>query len=125
MKKGCLIGIVVILILGAIGSCLPDTSTTEPTTVATTTVEIIPTAETTELLENTVPTEETSAPTTEPSVMTTEPVKQPEPPEIMVWIPRSGSKYHQNSWCSNMKKPREVTLKYAEKHGYTPCKRCN
>ena len=124
MKTGCLIGIVVILIMGLIGSCLPDT-TTPDTTVPSTTINepTISTTvvETTEYTEDTTPTEETSVPATTIPATTA----ATEPAEEMVWIPKSGSKYHQNSWCSNMKNPREVTLKYAKKHGYTACKRCH
>ena len=42
----------------------------------------------------------------------------------MVWIPRTGSKYHSNSSCSNMKNPRQVTVDYAISLGYEPCKKC-
>ncbi|MDD3336691.1 MAG: hypothetical protein PHI98_14465 [Eubacteriales bacterium] len=45
--------------------------------------------------------------------------------EVMVWVPRTGSKYHSTSSCSNMKKPLEVTLTEAKVSGYTPCKKCN
>ena len=43
----------------------------------------------------------------------------------MVWIPQSGSKYHSNSDCSNMKNPTKVTIEEAIKQGYEPCKRCH
>ena len=42
----------------------------------------------------------------------------------MVWIPKSGSKYHRSASCSNMKNPSQVTLEQAEAWGYTPCKKC-
>ena len=42
----------------------------------------------------------------------------------MVWIPKSGSKYHSNSGCSNMKNPTQVTKEEAESRGYEPCKKC-
>ena len=42
----------------------------------------------------------------------------------MVWIPRSGSKYHSRSSCSNMKGPTQVTLSQAQASGYEPCKKC-
>lgn len=42
----------------------------------------------------------------------------------MVWIPKSGSKYHSNSGCSNMKNPTQVTKAEAEERGYEPCKKC-
>lgn len=42
----------------------------------------------------------------------------------MVWIPSSGTKYHNDSSCSNMNSPREVSREEAEQMGYTPCKKC-
>lgn len=42
----------------------------------------------------------------------------------MVWIPRTGSKYHSNPSCSGMKDPSQVTLSQAQSAGYTPCKKC-
>lgn len=42
----------------------------------------------------------------------------------MVYIPKTGKKYHSNSSCSNMKKPSCVTLGEAQSRGYTPCKKC-
>lgn len=45
--------------------------------------------------------------------------------EEQVWIPSSGSKYHSNSSCSNMKNPRQVSKSEAESMGYSPCKRCH
>lgn len=47
-----------------------------------------------------------------------------EPEENMVWIPKSGKKYHSHSGCSNMKDPSQVTKEEAEDRGYTPCKKC-
>lgn len=44
--------------------------------------------------------------------------------EEMVWIPRSGSRYHSNPGCSGMKGPQEVPLSEAEAQGYTPCQKC-
>ena len=43
---------------------------------------------------------------------------------VMVWIPNSGSRYHNKSTCSSMKNPTKVTLQEAESLGYTPCGRC-
>ena len=42
----------------------------------------------------------------------------------MVWIPKSGKKYHSNSRCSNMKNPSKVTIEEAKKQNYTPCSKC-
>jgi len=44
--------------------------------------------------------------------------------EVMVWIPRTGSCYHSNQYCSNMKDPSEVPLSTAERLGYRACKKC-
>ena len=42
----------------------------------------------------------------------------------MVWIPKSGKKYHRSSSCSNMKNPSQVKLEKAQSLGYTPCSKC-
>lgn len=42
----------------------------------------------------------------------------------MVWIPKSGKKYHRSSSCSNMKNPSQVALEKAQSLGYTPCSKC-
>ena len=42
----------------------------------------------------------------------------------MVWIPKSGKKYHRSSSCSNMKNPSQVTIERAQSLGYTPCSKC-
>ena len=47
-----------------------------------------------------------------------------EPAKEMVWIPRTGSKYHSRSSCSNMKNPSQVTKDQAKSLGYSPCKKC-
>ena len=44
--------------------------------------------------------------------------------EEMVWIPKSGSKYHSHAGCSNMKNPSQVTQNEAIRRGYDPCKKC-
>lgn len=44
--------------------------------------------------------------------------------DIYVWVPKSGSKYHDTSSCSNMTSPSQVTLEMAVELGYTPCKKC-
>ena len=51
---------------------------------------------------------------------TTETTRQ----EIMVWIPRTGEKYHLSSICSGMKNPSYVTLTKAIQDGYEPCSKC-
>lgn len=42
----------------------------------------------------------------------------------MVWIPRTGKRYHRRESCSNMKDPSHVTLSQAIRLGFTPCKKC-
>ena len=42
----------------------------------------------------------------------------------MVWIPRTGHKYHSNPNCSNMKNPSKVDIQTARNLGYDPCKKC-
>lgn len=43
----------------------------------------------------------------------------------MVWIPKSGSKYHSRKSCSGMKNPTEVPKETAIDRGYEPCKKCS
>lgn len=62
------------------------------------------------------------------------PVVAPEPPASshpqqapaagMVWIPRTGSKYHSTATCSNMKNPSQATEEQAIAMGYERCKKC-
>ncbi len=42
----------------------------------------------------------------------------------MVWIPKTGEKYHSSSTCSNMKDPTQVSVATAEQRGYEPCSKC-
>ena len=49
----------------------------------------------------------------------------PTPVADMVWIPKSGSKYHSTPDCSGMKNPTQITLEQAIARGYAPCKRCH
>ena len=42
----------------------------------------------------------------------------------MVWIPRTGHKYHSNPNCSNMKNPSQVPISDAISMGYDACKKC-
>ena len=42
-----------------------------------------------------------------------------------VWIPTNGgTKYHKDADCSDMINPQQVSLEYAEAHGFEPCKLC-
>lgn len=66
----------------------------------------------------TKPTNESSSVQQNSSIVTQTPSSE------MVWIPRTGSKYHRNASCSNMKDPTQVTRQEAESRGYEPCKKC-
>ena len=44
--------------------------------------------------------------------------------EQMVWIPKTGKKYHSKSTCSNMKNPDKVPISEAKRRGYEKCKKC-
>lgn len=46
-------------------------------------------------------------------------------PDPLVWIPKSGGKYHSKSTCSNMTSPNQLTLSEANRLGYAPCSKCN
>ena len=72
----------------------------------------------------------TATPTPQPTA-TIKPTATPTPAPkansgsgIMVWIPRTGKKYHSNQKCSGMKNPSYVTIEEAERRGFTPCKKC-
>lgn len=41
-----------------------------------------------------------------------------------VYLPKSGTRYHQTATCSGMKDAAEATLAEAIAQGYLPCKRC-
>ncbi len=65
--------------------------------------------------------EETKAPTT-PS--TSQPDDDDSDSGEMVWIPKSGKKYHSNKSCSGMKNPTKVSKQTAIDRRYEPCKKC-
>lgn len=44
--------------------------------------------------------------------------------EEMVWVSNTGSKYHSNPNCSNMRNPVQRTLSYAKSRGLSPCSKC-
>ncbi len=45
-------------------------------------------------------------------------------PHKIVWINSKSHKYHRNRYCSGMQDAKQVDLEYAEKLGFTKCKRC-
>lgn len=50
--------------------------------------------------------------------------QQQEEQQTYVYIPQTGSKYHNNPSCSNMNNPSHVTIDEALNMGFQPCKRC-
>jgi len=44
--------------------------------------------------------------------------------DVMVWIPTTGTKYHSNPNCSNMRSPKHVSIESAKAQGYEACKNC-
>lgn len=89
------------------------TSMTEPTPDVTEVAEeaVVVAAATAETIATSTP-----EPTQEASVV--------ENSEPMVWVSRTGKKYHSRASCSNMKNPSQVTLSEAKQNGLTACKRC-
>ena len=65
--------------------------------------------------------------TTSKSTETTKPNNPPANDEQteMVWVTSSGTKYHSQASCSNMKSPSQITLTDAETQGYTACSKCH
>lgn len=57
-------------------------------------------------------------------VPTFAPTPEPQSSSEMVWIPRTGQRYHRKESCSNMKNPSYVTIEEARRLGFTPCKKC-
>lgn len=75
-----------------------------------------PASKTTPAVSSSQPSKPASSPTSK--------VTTPEPQANMVWISRTGKKYHSNPNCSNMKNPRKVTKAEAEAQHRTPCQKC-
>lgn len=44
--------------------------------------------------------------------------------EALVWVSKTGKKYHSDSGCSGMKSPVQVSREEALRRGLAPCKRC-
>ena len=58
--------------------------------------------------------------------VTAEIVKTENEEDYMVWVPTNGgNKYHSKPSCSKMKNPKQISLKQAEKNGYSACRKCN
>lgn len=101
----------------------PETIPTEPYIAPTTTPATeIPTEEPTEAPTQTPTQAPTETPTKAPAVITTDPPDNSK--EDMVWVSKTGKKYHSNFKCSNMKEPSHITKQEAEAMGRTPCSKC-
>lgn len=74
------------------------------------------------IVDGIVQTQNTSAPTAQESAATTDSTV---PQSNTVWLSRTGSKYHRDPGCGNMKAPIESTLDEAISKGKTPCSKCN
>lgn len=44
--------------------------------------------------------------------------------DSMVWVSKTGKKYHSSPNCSNMKNPSQISLATAQARGLTPCSKC-
>lgn len=150
MKRYLSLAIILLTIVSMFTGCFGDAYVSQETTDAestyfafletpaedeiTNTVENEPTDETTNIVESESADEATynyiEEPTfapTEVTVPETEAVYEQDVEEesvVMVWIPRSGKKYHSSSSCSNMKGPSYVSMSAAIGMGYTACKKC-
>ena len=92
--------------------------------------------DTTSIEESIIPTKKpvetakpTSKPTPEPTPKPTpkptpEPTEEPIPQSQVVWLSRTGTKYHSNPNCGNIKNPIKSTLDEAIASGREPCKKC-
>lgn len=145
-----LIGLLLVLCLtGCGGESSEDTSSLQTTeavgfielaaTTELTAAKLTTTAETTTAVTTTAATATVKATTTKVTAAKTTTVKTTNKKTTyrtttkaaaksssggMVWIPRTGSKYHSNSGCSKMKNPSQISRSEAESMGYEPCKIC-
>ena len=131
-----------LLVLALLGSCLsPGDSSNNVSTAETTTEYVaqetnaITSEDTTEITTEEIAKITTEKATEEIAEITTEETTEgtteitteentTETDEEMVWIPKTGKKYHSNYSCGNMKNPRQVTLTEAQRRRYTACKKC-
>lgn len=120
----------------------PEFKGSETNKTSTTTVPATTTTQTTKKEQTSTSTPSTSTQTTtkpattiKPSTTSKPAATQPAPaapapapaPTVnseMVWIPRTGKKFHNNPGCSNMSNPSQVTRSQAEASGFTACKKC-
>lgn len=107
-----------LLVLALLGSCFSTEDSSKNVSTTETTTEYVAQA------TIAITSEDTTEITTEEIAEITTKEDTTETDEEMVWIPKTGKKYHSNYSCGNMKNPRQVTLTNAQKRGYTPCKKC-
>ena len=125
MKKFLLYGgiglLTLILLFSSCGSEPSTNDDVSPTNQVTEHIELTPTP-----VQTPTPTEKptpkpTAKPTEKPTVA---PTVKPENNTEMVWITKSGKKYHSHSGCSNMKAPYQVSKEDAINGGRGPCSKC-
>ena len=103
----------------------------QPTEAVTATVEPTATPEPTPDPTPTPTPEPTPRPTVKPTtapapVATLAPTPVPTPEQVgpMVWVSRTGKRYHNDPDCSGMNNPSQIPLSEAEARGLTPCGTC-
>lgn len=67
----------------------------------------------------------TQQPAEEPSQSVTEPATEPEPVETMVWVTKTGKRYHSIPDCGNTKSASQIPLSQAQNRGLEPCANCH
>ena len=136
-RTRCLLMVIIMSICMLVGCCTETAENATTKSVAQTTVSVSK-EQTTQSVANTekVTKEKTTEAVTEKTEAAAPQVEEKqqavEEPVVsnnsgsstMVWIPKSGKKYHRSSSCSNMKNPSQVTLEKAQSLGYTPCSKC-
>lgn len=102
----------------------PETSSTtiDPTTVPETEATTESVTEAPTELATETPTE---CVTEAPGGSSTEPPTEAEPQSDMVWVSKTGKKYHSSPNCSNMKNPTQIPLESAISRGLEPCSKCH
>lgn len=104
----------------------PTEQTTEAIIVETAAPSTEPPSETVTEAVTEAPTEAPTEAITEAPTETHTEAESTEAAEdvVWVWIPKSGSKYHSKSTCSNMKNPSQASIEDAIAWGYTACSKC-
>ena len=99
------------------------TETAETTTAAATDAEVTTIAATTSATTTQKPPTTVVATTVRPTV-TNGTSQQPSVGGDMVWVSKTGKRYHSNPECSGMKSPSQIPLETARQRGLTPCQNC-